>query len=159
MLKTFVRRFASSVEQHYKSCIVGYVNVPKTCCKVNAELSDAHRSDSECEHFDNDDHSDDDDDDNKNDDDKKSDDKHVRPDSDSELSDFNLEALKLIDNKEVPEQVRCLLNNCISDFLDTPQEESCAHFKTETLKHLSDFETWIENQRNHLDNLDEIFCQ
>jgi hypothetical protein len=86
---------------------------------------------------------------------KKSDDKHVRLDSDSELSDFNLEALKLIDNKEVPEQVRCLLNNCISDFLYTPQEEYCAHFKTETLKHLSDFEAWIENQRNHLDNLDE----
>jgi hypothetical protein len=74
VLKTFVRRFASSVEQHYKSCIVGYVNVTKTCCKVNAELSDDHRSDSESELFDNDDHSDDDDDDdddNENDDDKK----------------------------------------------------------------------------------------
>jgi len=54
---------------------------------------------------------------------------------------------------EMPEQVRCLLNNCISNFLDTPQEESCANFKTETLKHLSDFKAWIENQRNHLDNL------
>jgi hypothetical protein len=43
-------------------------------------------------------------------------------------------------NMLIPEHVRCLLNNCISDFLDTPQEESCAHFKTETLKHLSDFE-------------------
>jgi hypothetical protein len=40
---------------------------------------------------------------------------------------------------EMPKQVRCLLNNCISNFLDTPQEESCANFKTETLKHLSDF--------------------
>ena len=70
---------------------------------------------------------------------KKSDDKHVRLDLDSELSDFNLEALKLIDNMEMPE-VRCLLNNCISDFLDTPQEESCGNFKTETLKHLSGFE-------------------
>jgi hypothetical protein len=39
----------------------------------------------------------------------------------------------------MPKQVRCLLNNCISNFLDTPQEESCANFKTETLKHLSDF--------------------
>jgi hypothetical protein len=46
---------------------------------------------------------------------------------------------RLIDNMEMPKQVRCLLNNCISNFLDTPQEESCANFKTETLKHLSDF--------------------
>lgn len=145
--QTLCRPHPSSVEQYYKSCTVGYVNVTKNCCKVNAELSDVddHRSDSESEHLDNDDHNYDDDDDNK----------HVRLDSDSELSDFDLEVLKLIDDMEMPEQVRCLLNNCISDFLDTPQEESCANFKTETLKHLSDFETWVENQRNHLDNLGE----
>jgi hypothetical protein len=45
---------------------------------------------------------------------------------------------------EMPKQVRCLLNNCISNFLDTPQEESCANFKTETLKHLSDFKLGLK---------------
>lgn len=98
--QTLCRPPPNYVEQYYKSCTVGYVNITKNCCKVNAELSDVddHRSDSESEHLDNDDHNYDDDDDNK----------HVRLNSDSELSDFDLEVLKLIDDMEMPEQVRCL---------------------------------------------------